>query len=67
MANDRHLSDDDLERWAMGAVKDEGELAVLEEHLLTCGWCIDRAESTEGYIETMRAALGRLRPRRKGA
>ena len=51
----------------MGAVKDEEELAALEVHLLTCGWCIDRAENTERYIETMRAALRRLQAKRKGA
>ena len=51
----------------MGAVKDEGELAALEEHLLVCGWCIDRAENTEGYLEAMRTALRRLRAKRKGA
>jgi hypothetical protein len=62
-----HISDHDLERCAMGAVKDAGELAALEEHLLACGWCIDRAENTEGYIGTMRAALGRLQARRDGA
>ena len=38
-----HISEDDLERYAMGKVKDEGELAALEEHLLVCGWCIGRA------------------------
>jgi hypothetical protein len=67
MADSLHISDHDLERYAMGAVKDAGELAALEEHLLACGWCIDRAENTEGYIGTMRAALGRLQARRDGA
>ena len=62
-----HISDHALERYAMGAVKDAGELAALEEHLLACGWCIDRAENTEGYIGTMRAALARLQARRDGA
>ena len=61
-----HISDDDLERYATGAVKDEPELAVLEKHLLVCGWCIDRAENTQGYVEAMRAALGRLQAKRKG-
>jgi hypothetical protein len=42
-----HISDDDLERYAMGTVKDEAELAALEEHLLVCGPCIDRAENTD--------------------
>ena len=67
MTDNGHISDDDLERYAMGAVKDEGELAALEEHLLVCGQCIERAEKTEGYIETMRAALRRIQARRKEA
>ncbi len=65
MPDGSHLSDDDLERYAMGAVKDEGELAALEEHLLVCGWCIERAEQSDRYIETMRAALRRLQAKRK--
>ena len=28
-----HISDDDLERYAMSTVKDEAEIASLEEHL----------------------------------
>ena len=51
----------------MGAVEDEGELAALEEHLLMCDECIDRAERTDRYVEAMRAALRRLRARREGA
>ena len=67
MTDDGHISDDDLERYAMGAVKDEGELAALEVHLLPCGWCIERAENTEGHIETMRVALRRLQARNRGS
>ena len=67
MTDGDHISDNDLERWAMGAVRDAGELAALEGHLLACGWCIDRAENTDGYIGTMFAALGRLQVRRDGA
>jgi hypothetical protein len=67
MPNFGHISDDDLERYAMGTVKVAGELATIEEHLLACGWCIDRAENTEGYIGNMRAALARLQARRDGA
>mgnify|MGYP001221531471 CR=1 FL=1 len=61
-----HISDDDLERYAIGTVKDEAELEALEKHLLVCGWCIDRAENAEGYVEAMRAALKRLRAKVKG-
>ena len=55
-----HICDDDLERYALGTVKDEAELATLEEHFPVCGQCIERAEKKEGYVETMRAALRRL-------
>ena len=65
MPDSGHVSDDDLERYAMGAVKDEGELAALEGHLLVCGWCIERAEKTDGYIEAMRTALRRIQAKRK--
>ena len=61
------ISDDDLERYAMGAVKDEAELAALEEHLLAFGECIVRAENAEVYNATMRTALKRLQAKRKGA
>jgi hypothetical protein len=36
-----HISDNDLERCAMDAVKVEGELADLEEHLLWGQDCLD--------------------------
>jgi len=67
MTHTGHTTDNDLERHAMGAVKDEGELAALEGHLLVCGWCIDRAEKTQGYNEIMQAALRRLKARKKEA
>ena len=67
MTGGGHISDDDLEHYAMGKVKDEGELASLEEHLPACGWCIDRAESVEGYVQAMRAALRRIQAKRKRA
>ena len=39
-----HISDYDLERYHLGMVKDEAELALLEEHLLWCPTCVKRAE-----------------------
>ena len=50
-----HISDHDLERYDLGMVKDAAELAPLEEHLLWCGRCIDRAEATAQYVDTFRA------------
>jgi len=67
MTDAAHISDDDLERYAMGAVKDKGELAALEGHLLVCGQCIEGAERNEAYLKTIRAALERRLARGKGA
>ena len=50
-----HVSEDDLERYHLGMVKDD-ELAALEEHLLWCVPCIDRAEENAQYVDTIRAA-----------
>lgn len=51
-----HISDHDLERYHLGMVGDEVELAALEEHLLWCSPCIDRAEATAQYVDAVRAA-----------
>ena len=55
-----HIGDHDLERYHLGMVKDEAELAALEEHLLWCGDCVDRAEATARYVDTVRAAARNL-------
>ena len=55
-----HISDDDLERYAIGTLP-ETELAPLEEHLLICSDCRDRLEATERYVVAMRAAAARVR------
>jgi chorismate mutase len=51
-----HISDHDLERYHLGMVKDEAELAHLEEHLLWCEACVDRAEAAAQYVDTVRGA-----------
>jgi hypothetical protein len=53
----RVISHHDLERYHLGMVKDEAELAVLEEHLLWCGACVDRAEATARYVDAVRAVV----------
>jgi hypothetical protein len=53
-------SDTDLERYYLGMVKDEAELAALESHLLGCPACANRAEAAERYVDVMRVALMRL-------
>ena len=52
-----HLSDHELERYHLGMVNDEDELAPLEEHLLACPECAERAEENAIYVDTMRAAI----------
>jgi len=52
-----HISDHDLERYHLDMVKGEEELAALEEHLLGCPECADRAEESAQYVDTIRAAL----------
>ena len=52
-----HISDHDLERFHLGMVKDEAELAMIEEHLLICSDCIDAAEQAAQYVDELRAAI----------
>ena len=52
-----HISDHDLERYHLGMVADEAELAPLEEHLLVCRTCIERAELAAEYVDLMRVAV----------
>jgi hypothetical protein len=51
-----HICDHDLERYHLGMVGDEAKLAALEEHLLRCGDCVDRAEDAAQYVDAVRAA-----------
>jgi hypothetical protein len=51
----RHIDDHDLERYYLGMVTVESELAPLEEHILACARCAARAEQTQDYVDAMRA------------
>ena len=51
-----HISDHDLERYYLGMVTTESELAPLEEHILACPWCVGRAEAIQDYVDAIRAA-----------
>jgi hypothetical protein len=62
-----HISVDDLECYLLGKVTQEEELALLEEHLLVCGQCIERTEKNKEYVKTIRAALECRLARGKGA
>lgn len=52
-----HISDHDLERYYLGMVTDEAELAPLEQHFLACAFCAERAEQAQNYVDAMRVAM----------
>jgi hypothetical protein len=52
-----HIFDHDLEHYYLGMVTDEAELAPLEEHLLRCGWCVEREEQTQNYVDAIWVAI----------
>ena len=51
-----HIIDHDLERYYLGMVTDETELAALEEHILACASCALRADEAQDYVDAMRSA-----------
>ena len=57
MDNHEHISDIDLERYYLGMIVDESELAAIEEHLLICSECIDAAEDAAQYVDAIRAGM----------
>ena len=52
-----HLAVDDLERYYLGMIPDGPELDAFEEHLLACPKCVDRAEASDAYVDTIRAGI----------
>jgi hypothetical protein len=58
----KHPSNDDLERYCLGRLTDQAELAAIEQHLLVCAECISRAQETQDYIDAIRAAAQDLEP-----
>jgi dissimilatory sulfite reductase (desulfoviridin) alpha/beta subunit len=52
-----HISHHDLERFHLRLVKDDVELAIIEEHLMTCARCIDAAEDAAHYVDAIRVAI----------
>ena len=52
-----HISDNSLERYLLGHIPDEVELARVEEHVIACVACQKRAEAMGDYITAMKGAL----------
>jgi len=51
-----HISDHDLERYYLGLVKNKTKLAAMEEHILACGSCAERAAEAQDYVDAFRGA-----------
>ena len=47
-----HPTNDDLERYLLGITKDD--IRPLEEHLICCPDCVDRAEVLQSFIDIFR-------------
>ena len=56
---DRHIDDDDLERYVLDQLS-EAEAAPIDEHLLVCQECQDRLAQVNQRVQAMRASLRRL-------
>ena len=52
-----HLPDHDLERYHLGMIHAESELAPVEEHLLACSGCATRAAEAAEYVDAVRAGI----------
>jgi len=55
--SEEHIEDHDMERYYLGMVTEEEELAPLEEHILGCSLCAERADETQDYVDAIRIAL----------
>ncbi len=53
----KHISDDDLERYCMGMVVGESELAPIEEHILACPSCAERTAREQECVNAIRSAI----------
>jgi hypothetical protein len=53
----QHLSDEDLERYYLGRIETESELAPFEEHLLACEHCANRANTAQDRVDAIRRAI----------
>jgi hypothetical protein len=52
-----HHSEGNLERYYLGMILEGPELDAFEEHLLACPKCVDLAEASDAYVDTIRAGI----------
>src|SRR6266567_6194796 len=58
--NNRHMDEDEIESYSMGAVSEE-QSARFDEHLLVCESCRNKVKKSDDYVAAMRAAALRSR------
>lgn len=63
---DDHPDEDTLEKYLLGSL-DEKEALGIEEHLLVCRPCIEKAEELRSYIQAIRQAASKQEPKAKAA
>jgi len=56
---DRHIDDDDLERYVLDQLS-EKNAAPIDEHLLACQECQERLAKVNQRVQAMRASRRRL-------
>jgi hypothetical protein len=52
-----HLTNDELEQYAMGSIPEGWELAGIEEHYIGCDECATRLEASTEFRDAMKAAV----------
>jgi len=60
LERNRHPGEDELERYALGEIGEEGS-ASLEEHLLLCEACRERLRAHDSYVRAMKEAAAEWR------
>ena len=53
--NESHLTEDALEVYSLGRLSAEEDIAVVEEHILVCGYCQTRLEKMDGFVDAVAA------------
>ena len=53
--SNRHMDEDEIEKYSMGAVSEE-ESARFDEHLLICEFCRNRVTASDDYVVAIEGA-----------
>jgi anti-sigma factor RsiW len=61
-----HPTQEVIENYLLGKL-DEGQSALVEEHLLSCPACVDVARALDDYVRAMRKALEERLPKARAA